>query len=323
MSSPVNAQITGSFTSDGTVVNLDLPPGYTEIELTNLTDIGSAAAATPVMKAWGTSLMDDGEAIYATKTSGAATIAISTTTTSDGFTFVNNSGSAALGAENSTISGITNASPPVVSLTSTTGLSDGDVVRLYSTTTALQLSGIDYTIDTVVTDTSFNLAYGGTAPGAAATAGSFRRVPFDPRFYPANRTITAITAASSAVITLSVTHQFTAGQAVRIKVPADWGMTEIDGLIGNITAVNTTTNTITVDIDSSAFSAFAYPSSATAAAGVELPQVIPVGQTANATYANTLDDATDNTSFRGVIIGTSVQTTGKLYQWVARRGTTI
>lgn len=323
MSSPINAQLTGTFTSDGTAVNLSLPSGYTELELTNMTDIGSTAAATPVMKAWGYSQMDDGEAIYATKTNGAATIAIPTTTTSNGFTFINDSAIEPLGAANSTITGISNASPPVVSLTSTAGLSSGDVVRLYGTTTALQLAGVDYTIDTIVANTSFNLAYVGTAPGAAATAGTFRRVPFDPRYYPAHRYITAITAASSAVITLSVTHGFTAGQAVRIKVPSDWGMTEIDGLIGNITAVNTTTNTITVDIDSSAFSAFAYPSSATAAAGVDFPLVVPVGMTANSTYANSLDDATDNQSFRGVIIGTSVQTTGKVYQWVARRGTAI
>lgn len=323
MSSPINAQLTGTFTSDGTAVNLSLPSGYTELELTNMTDIGSTAAATPVMKAWGYSQMDDGEAIYATKTNGAATIAIPTTTTSNGFTFINDSAIEPLGAANSTITGITNASPPVVSLTSTTGLSTGDVIRLYSTTTALQLAGVDYTIDTLVANTSFNLAYVGTAPGAAATAGTFRRVPFDPRYYPAHRYITAITAASSAVITLSVTHGFTAGQAVRIKVPSDWGMSEIDGLIGNITAVNTTTNTITVDIDSSAFSAFAYPSSATAGAGVDFPLVVPVGMTANSTYANSLDDATDNQSFRGVIIGTSVQTTGKVYQWVARRGTAI
>jgi hypothetical protein len=323
MSSPINSQLTGTFTSDGTAFNLSLPSGYTEIELTNLTDIGSAAAATPVMKAWGFSSMDDGEAIYATKTNGAATIAISTTTTSDGFTFLSDSGEESLGAANSTISGITNASPPVVSLTSTSGLADGDVVRLYNTTTALQLSGIDYTIDNLTLNSDFELVYGGTAPGAAATAGTVRKVASKGRYLPTWRYITAITAASSAVITLSVTHQFVAGQAVRIKVPSDWGMSEMDGLVGNITAVNTTTNTITVDIDSSAFTTFAYPSSATAGAGVEFPIVVPFGETANGTYANSLDDAVNNSAITGVTIGSAVQTTGKLYQWVARKGTSL
>ena len=316
MSSPVNAQLTGTFVSDGTAVNLDIPSEYTEIELTNLTDLGSAAANTNVMKAWGTSSMAAGEGIYAPKTSGAATIGLPVTVAADGFTFLSDSGNPTLGAVNSTISGITNAVPPVVSLTSTTGLANNDKIRLYNTTTALQLSGADYTIDNLIANTSFELIYVGTAPGAAATAGSLQRLSSEPRYYPRHRYITAITAATSAVVTLSVVHGLTAGQAVRFKVPSDWGMVEMDGLIGNITAVSTANNTITVDIDSSGFSTFAYPSSATAAAGVDQPLVVPFGETANATYANNLDDATDNQAIRGVTVGTSVQTSGVTYQWV-------
>lgn len=324
MSTPINAQITGTFTSTGVIENITLPSGYTEFEMTNITDIGSAAAATPVMKAWGTSSMANGSAIYATKTNGAATIAISTTTTTGGFTFVDDSASAALGAANTGITAVSQANPAVVSLASTSGLGDSDIVRIYNTTGMLQIAGMDFTIGSVVTNTSFELSYlDSSGFAAAATAGTVRRVPFDARYYPRRRFVTGITAATSAVITLSVTHGFTAGQAVRIKVPSGWGMTEMDNLIGNITAVSTANNTITVDIDSSAFTAFAFPTSATAGAGVEFPQVIPVGETANATYANTLDDATDNQAFRGVQVGTTVQTTGKLYQWVARRGTAI
>ncbi len=323
MSTPISAQITGTFTSTGVIENITLPSGYTEFEMVNITDIGSAAANTNVMRATGTSSMAAGSAYYNPKTNGAATNALEVTTATGGFTFVDDSASEALGAANSTITAVSNASPSIVSLTSTAGLSANDVVRLFGTTGALQVAGIDYTIDTIVANTTFNLAFMGTAPGSAGTAGTIRRVPFDPRFYPRNRVITAITAAASAVITLSVTHGFTAGQAVRFKVPSDWGMIEMDNLLGNITAVNTTTNTITVDINSAAFTAFAYPSSATAGAGVEFPQVIPVGETANDTYANNLGDATDNQAFRGVQIGTTVQTTGVLYQWVARRGVAI
>lgn len=323
MSTPINAILTGTFTSAGTAVNLSIPSGYTEIELTNITDIGSAAGATPVMTAKGTSSMAAGSAIFATKTNGAATIAIPTTTATNGFTFISDSGSAALGAANATLTAISNASPAAVLLTSTTGLAGSDVVRLFGSTGALQLAGMDYTIDTVVANTSFNLSFVGTAPGSAGTAGTIRRVPFDQRYYPRNRFITAITAATSAVITLSVTHGYSAGQSVRFKIPSDWGMVEMDDLLGNITAVNTTTNTITVDIDSSAFTAFTYPTSAAAGAGVDFPQITPVGETANATYANDLTDAVENQSITGVIIGTSVQTTAKLYQWVARRGQAI
>jgi len=324
MSSPINAQLTGTFTSTGVIENITLPSGYTEFEMVNITDIGSAAANTNVMRAKGTSSMAAGSAYYNPKTSGAATNALEVTTTTGGFTFVEDSAVVALGAANTGITAVSQANPAVVSLASTTGLANSDVVRIFSTTAMLEIAGWDFTIGSLIANTSFELSYlDASGFAAAATAGTIRRVPFDPRFYPRNRRITGISAATSAVITLSVTHGFTAGQAVRIKVPSDFGMIEIDDLIGNITAVSTANNTVTVDIDSSAFTAFAFPTSAVAGSGVEAPQVIPVGETANETFANTLDDATDNQSFRGVQVGTTVQTSGSLYQWVARRGTSI
>jgi hypothetical protein len=104
-------------------------------------------------------------------------------------------------------------------------------------------------------------------------------------------------------------------------------MTEINGLIGNVTAVNTTTNTITVDIDSSGFSAFAFPTSAIAAGGITFAQVTPVGEAAiNSVaqpYGNLLDDSTDNVSINGVTIGATVQTTAKVYQYIATRGVSV
>lgn len=325
MTTPLHALLTGSFTSTGVIENIELPSGYDDFRLINITDIGSAAAATPVMRAEGTSLMAAGSAYYNLKTNGAATLQLETMTTSGGFTFVDDSGSQSLSAAVA-ITGITNATPPVVSTASTAGLSNSDIVRVYGTTGQLNIAGLDFTIDTIVTNTSFNLAYM-VAPGAAATAGFWRRVPFDSRYYPRNRYITSISKATSAVIIMSVTHGFTVGQEVRIVVPTAFGMTEINNQLGTVTAINTTTNSITVDIDSTAFTTFAFPTSATAALGVTFAQVVPVGEAAvNSSaqpFGNLLDDATRNTSFRGVQIGTTVQTTGKLYQWLARRGVSL
>lgn len=326
MSSPINAQLTGTFTSDGSAFNLSIPSGYTEIELTNITDWGSAAANTNVMKAYGYSSLPAGYGEYAAKTSGAATIAIPTMVTTNGFTFLADSASVANGAAvalNGTE--INQANPAVANSGTTTGLVDGStVVRIINSTGMLQVAGMDFTVGTVVASTSFQLKYlDSSGFAAAATAGSYRIINADSRYYPRSRYITAISKATSAVITLSVTHGFTAGQAVRIVVPDEFGMTEMDGLLGNITAVSTANNTITVDIDSSAFTTFAFPTSATAAAGVNFAQVVPVGETANSTYANTLDDATFNQSITGVIVGTSMQTSGSEYQWVARKGTAI
>lgn len=326
MSTPLHAVLTGSFTSDGATKNISLPSGYDSFEMINITDIGSAEAATPVMRAQGTSSMSAGSAYYNLKTSGAATNAIETTTASGGFTFISDSASRTIGASvalNSTE--INRANPAVADTATTTGLVDSvSVVRLFNTTGMLQVSGMDFTVGTIVASTSFQLKYLNNSGFAAdATSGQYRIINADPRFYPRNRFITAITQATSAVITLSVTHGYTVGQAVRIIVPSAFGMTEINGLLGTVTAISTANNTITVNIDSSGFSAFAFPTSATAAAGVSFAQVVPVGEAASGSYANLLDDATDNTSFTGVSIGTTVQTTAKLYQWFARKGVTL
>jgi hypothetical protein len=271
--------------------------------------------------------MADGSAIYAPKTSGAATIALPVTITSNGFTFVADNALLANGASvalNGTE--VNRANPAVASTATTTNLiTNSSVVRLFGTTGMLQIAGMDFTIGTIVGSTSFELRYLDNSGFAAdATAGTYRIINARSRYYPRHRYITAITAATSAVVTLSVAHNFTAGQVVRFAIPTEWGMTELDGLLGNITAVTTgATNTITVDIDSSAFTAFTFPTSAEAAAGVSFAIVVPVGETANATYANNLDDATLNQSFTGVNIGTTVQTSGVEYQWIARRGTAI
>lgn len=323
--SSLYTMLTGTFTSDGTAVNLDLPSDVQEFEMVNLTDIGSAAASTPVMTARWALGMDAGEAIYALKTNSAATIAIPTMTTSGGFTRIADSGDQSPGASVALTAGadaVNQAATAVAKTGTTTNLvDDTTVVRMFATEDMYQISGMDFTIGTVVASTSFELKYLNSSGFAAdAVDGSYRIIPFDPRYYPRRRFITGLTQASSAVITLSVTHGFTVGQAVRIVVPAAFGMTEIDGLIGNITAISTANNTITVDIDSSAFTAFAFPTSAVAAAGVTFAQVVPVGEQADGSVANLLDDATDNQSFRGLTIGTTVQTTGKVYRWYARRG---
>lgn len=330
MSTPIHALVSGSFTSDGSAVNISLPSGYNSFEMVNITDIGSAAASTPVMRAQGTSSMLAGSAYYSTKTNGAATLDLETTTLTGGFTFVTDSAGLAIGASTA-LNGteINRAAPAVADTGNTAGLIAGSsVVRLFGTTGMLQVSGMDFTVGTIVTNTSFQLKFlDNTGFAADATAGTFRIINAQSRYYPRARLITAITQASSAVITMSVTHGYTVGQAVRVYVPAAFGMTEINGLLGNITAISTANNTITVDIDSTAFTAFAFPTSAVAAAGVTFAQVVPVGEAAinssSQPYGNLLDDATDNQSFTGINVGATVQTTGKLYQWFARKGVSV
>jgi hypothetical protein len=318
--------LTGTFTSDGAARQISLPPGYDSFELINITDIGSAAAATPVMRAKTYSSLPAGSAYLNLKTNGAATLAIESMLAAGGagFTWLSDSGDQTPGAAVA-VTAITAASPGVVS--SASGAVVGDVMRLTGTTGMLQIAGWDFTVTAVnagVTQTSQNLIAAGFA--AAATAGFIQVIPFSPRYYPSSRRITAITAGVTTIIALNVTHGYTVGQVVRIKVPFGYGMTQIDGKLGTITAIGAAiggcTNTITVNIDSSAYTAFAFPTSATAAT-YDIPQVTPVGEAASGVYANLLDDATTNQSITGIIIGTGVQTTAKVYQWIARRGQSI
>jgi hypothetical protein len=331
MSSPVNAQVTGSFESDGTPLLISIPSGYSDFRMVNLSSIGSSAASTPVMRAEGTSLMAAGSAYYNTKTNGAATLDLETTTTTGGFTFVPDSALLAIGPSTA-LNGteVNRANPAVADTATTTNLVAGStVVRMFGTTGMLQIAGWDFTIGTIVGSTSFQLKYlDNTGFAADATAGTFRIINAQDRYYPRVRLITAITKATQAVITLSVTHGYTVGQEVRIVVPAAFGMTEINGLLGVIVAVTTgSTNTITVDIDSTSFSTFAFPTSAVAAAGVSFPQVVPVGEAAinsiSQPFGNLLDDRTRNVSVTGVIVGSTVQTDGETYQWFANKATSI
>jgi hypothetical protein len=60
---------------------------------------------------------------------------------------------------------------------------------------------------------------------------------------------------------------------------------------------------------------------------VTFAQVVPVGEAAinssSQPYGNLLDDATDNQSVSGVTIGATVQTTAKVYQYIATRGVSV
>jgi hypothetical protein len=299
--------ITGSFTSDGTAKTLTLPCDVDYMEVTNYTKVNTNNATGAVRSEWYRGLAAN-EALIQYKSGSNAVLSRTASGLSvNGFTLVNTSTSTP-GAP-LTITGVSQANPGVVSLASTSGLSSGDTVRIYGTTAMLQIAGMDFTIASLVANTSFTLAYlNSSGFAAAATAGTVRRIPYDPIYYPRRRFITNITAATSAVITLSVTHGFTVGQLVRIIVPSGWGMTEINNTLARVTAINTTTNTITVNVDSSAYTAFAFPTSAVAAAGITFPQVVPVGDAPD-TIANTnaeqsvLDGATVNQGLIGMILG--------------------
>lgn len=332
MSTPLKSLISGTFTSAGAVEQfIPLPSDCDYIELLNLTDTNTpdAGATTQCMRAFGSKNLNSGAALVGFKTNGASTIALETPLATNGFTFISDSKRDSVSGAVTNITGITQANPAVASTASPAKV--GQIVRLYSTTGMHQIAGWDFTVTAVTAGVSMTFGYLNSAAFAApATAGSWRVIN-DSRFYPRVRFITAISTAANAVIQMSVTHNMLAGQKVRIKCPSEFAMTQIDGLIGTILSVNTATNTITTDIDSSAFTAFAFPSDATAADGTDFPQVIPIGEAATSTYQNLLDDAVRNDSAIGVLVGAgaagagilTAQSNGKVYEWHAHKGVSL
>jgi len=287
----------GSFVSTGATKLLELPYGVDYLEIDNYTTLAAGGAATGVSFEWQRGYTADYGIEY-TKLAADESITKVVITTG-GFTEYKSSDNP-VGALNATITAVTAAATPLVELTNThlDNIKAGDVVRMIGVTGAHQLGGIDFTVDTVTLDTSFELAY--MAQIVAGTTGSLRKIKYAPLFYPAVRTITKISKAASAVVTMSVTHEITVGQKVSFRVPADFDMVEMDGLEGTVTAIDTANNTITVDIDSTGFTTFAWP--LTADGDFTPAQVVPIGKDTHEDYAGTFSDARRNNGTMGMIL---------------------
>lgn len=256
------------------------------------------------------------------------------------------------------ISAWSNATPAVLTVGSTTGVPAGTIVRLTSLATTAGTSiigynGMDFTVGIgTLTSTTFSLDYvnGGVT---TTSTGNWRVVGYPVTsqsgqptfitssglFYPSSRYITNISAASSAVVTLSVRHNYTVGQEIRLSLPggsAVWGnYAALDnyenpnsGTTPNawtITAVNNTTNTITIDANTTGFGTFAFP---TTLSSYTPAQAIPFGEdTATALAQNpplsSLGDAVQNVQYLGMTLagGTGASApagqSGDVIYWVA------
>lgn len=234
-------------------------------------------------------------------------------------------------AGNADITAISAAAIPVVTNNNTNFLSAGNVVRLFSTAGATQIGGMDFTVGyNTLGNTTFSLDY--MAQIVAGTTGHWRLVPFNPIFYPRNRYITSISQAAQAVVVTSVTHGFQLGMKITFRVPKAFGMVEMDTLEGTIVAVNTATtgagaNSFTVDIDSSAFTAFSFPLTGTKFTPA---QAIPDGM--NTAFAannnlNQLVDATVNVGYIGIQLAAGANSpagiANDVIYWVAEKADSV
>jgi len=291
----------GRFTSAGVRSFIDFRSDIDWMRVINLTTTTAVGAGTGTEFYWQKGMTDDtGIEYQKTAVTNALT---SLVMTQDGFLLEDTSTNPDK-AINATVTSITGAAIPICTCTSTAGLVAGDIVRFVNVGGVQQFGGVDFTIDTVVANTSFRLPY---APQivAGALPGSFYPVKWDPIYYPRRRFMTVVARGATTTVIMSVTHGLTIGQKVRFQVPAEYGMTQLDGLTGTITATNAVLNSITVDIDSTNFTPFAFP--LTGAVPFTHAQVIPVGEDGTSAAGITLDDATTNTAVIRMSLGAGVQ----------------
>lgn len=295
--------VQGSFTADGAAHLINIPCDVDFMEVENLTRIITPQAGTGVKFRWMRGFAAGSAIQEETDGGGAMTIS---QITSNGFTLVNTADPQTPGAQLSGTA-ISNAATPVASSANTGSLSNGNIVELYNVAGGKQFEGYQFTVGSVVANTSFTLAY---APQiVAATTFNYRILPAQPMYYPRRLMIASVSQATQAVVTFTVTHNLTVGQRLVFGViPSMYGMTQLSGLRGLIVAINTSTNSVTLDIDTSAFTAFAFPVTAVAATAHTIPSAVPFADGPNPASnplgnQDVLDGATRNTAIRGMLLG--------------------
>jgi len=128
-------------------------------------------------------------------------------------------------------------------------------------------------------------------------------------FSPDRVLIANITQANPAVVTTTTNHNMTTGQVVRIHVPIQFGMTQLNQVMAQITVLSATTFSLqytqvpnAVNINSTNFSPFVSASNTQFTA-----EILPIGSSAspltkiqyqitNGICVSSVDDATHNIS---------------------------
>lgn len=279
----------GTFTQPSTAVGqvIPLPSGADYFRTMNLTKITTNPASnTCVIGEWfgggesvtsQLSATNDGICWYKGSSSAAMNASSFSVLSGAGFTYV-----ATQPQPEAAVTGtaITRGATTTVTMTNT--YSELDVVQLYGTTGMLQIAGMAFTISSV-TGSNFVLAGLDSSGFAAdATAVVARRIgkmmPVEPRFLY----VTKVTQATQAVVTVSEKHNYVVGQKVEFLIPQSFGMVQLNNyyLPQNkppvITAV--TDYTMTLNVNSTNFTAFAFPASTASPTAQLFATVTSAGQ---------------------------------------------
>lgn len=266
---PFTIMTQGSFTSTGVDQKIVLPSSADYFKTINVTQMALAGTVC-VAGEWfnGVTAANDGIRWRKAGSNAILMDTFATSAASNGFTYITSVPIVEPQAANA-ITAITAANPAVVTQTNT--YNNGDFVRIYNTTGMFQIGGMVFQISSASGSGYTLLGLPATASNgfaAAATAGNTRRVSKNAAVDPETLFITNISQAISAVVSTSVdpSAYYVVGNKIHFSVPSSFGMSQINQLTGTITAVNGVAASgnigaynVTVNIDSSAFTAFAFP----------------------------------------------------------------
>ncbi len=256
-----------------------------------------STAANPIYSEWFSSMaLGSYLALGQPSATGASVTTYASQGTSGGFSFIDQSNpptftKVAITAVNGTTF--------VVSTGNTAGISVGDTVRLINVTGAQQISGSNlYQVTAVSANTSITLGFAASAASAGlvvanGTTGYYQKV-YPGQFLPNTLPVAYVTQAKQAVVYFFRANPYVPGQLVDFQIPTAYGMTQLSYLTGQggsgslssnpsgaarvLSVTNSATvSSITIDLDTTGFTAFQFPTSA-AFAGNGSPAVcMPAG----------------------------------------------
>lgn len=286
----------GTFTTAASPVTqvINLPFQPTKVYLRNATTFASPAQYSLVEAWWDVNVDAQGTAdITYIESAGAPWIpAVDNVVTAGISTF--SAGLALQYGPQLQIASTTKATNTITTA-SAHGLSTGDVVILEgmyqsATTGSPQISLMPFVI-TKTSATAFTINWNMnqsnfTALSASPTGAYVRKVLFPFLYVPGTAFISAISTGSTTTITTTAPHNFVVGQEIAFRIPSVYGTTGLNTLPNNtipgspvyyyVTSI--TSNTVFVcNAVSTGFTAFNSNQPVTSVPGLQLPQVLAVG----------------------------------------------
>lgn len=293
-----------SSTGGQTLVMLPFAPSFIEIYNRN-----AATAGAGITRASWNYNMGQGAAALSTFGTGDQYIApfggtsSAGLTSGTGFTTVKSTDQLLFGPvyqhTASTDFSISKASPGVVTTTTPHGLTTGNVVMFQNlaqtaTTGMQQIAGIPFVV-TVTSTTTFTIPWNTnqsnyTAFNSATSAnlvGSFKKLMYPVTYAPGKTYISNITfGGATTTVTTTSPHNYVVGQQIGFRIPTIWGATQLDEVKNTsslgipfycyVSSVANST-TFTVNVNSSAFTAFNTNVPFAVYPGLTFPQVIAAG----------------------------------------------